>query len=115
VVDLFQLQALDNAPLFQMDIEDFVDVGLIDIGVPDTFRVDHQHRPLVAAIHAARAVDAAFPFAVEVGLFDFFLEVVAHGLSTCRATASGAIVALVGAEKHVVLEIRVSHQKSSSI
>jgi hypothetical protein len=50
-----------------------------------------------------------------MGLFDLLFQVVAHVLAACGAATFGAIVALVGAEKHVVLEIGVSHRKSLSI
>ena len=92
-----------------MLFEDFVDVGLVHVGVPDPFGVDDEQRALVAAVHAAGAVDAAFAFAVQASLLDLFFQVVAHALAAGVAAALGAVVALVGAEKDVVLEMRISH------
>src|SRR5512146_3120646 len=96
-----QLQALDNTPLLEVDLEDFVDVGLVHIGIPDAVRVHDQQRALVAAVEAAGAVDAAFALAVEVGVLDLLLQVIAHLLPAGRTAALSAVVALVGAEKDV--------------
>src|SRR5574340_1670286 len=97
-----QLQALDDTPLFEMDLEDLVEVGLVHVGIPDAFRIHDQQRTFVAAVEAAGAVDAALAFAVEIGELDLFLQVVADLLDASSAAAFGAVVALVGAEKNMV-------------
>src|SRR3569623_849531 len=104
-----QLQALDNTPLLEVDLEDFVDVGFVLIGIPDAFRVHDQQRALVAAVETTGAVDTAPAFAIEMGVLDLFLQVVAHLLAAGRAAAFCAVVTLVGAEENMVLVVLVGH------
>jgi hypothetical protein len=44
-------------PLLQVRIDDLVDVGVVDVGVPDALRIDDRDRPAGAAVEAARLVD----------------------------------------------------------
>src|SRR3569833_4187775 len=104
-----QLQALDNTPLLEVDLEYFVDIGCVHLGIPDAFGVHDQQRALIAAVEAAGTVDTALAFAVEMNVLDLFLQVIAHLLAAGRAAAFGAVVTLVGAEKNMVLVILVGH------
>src|SRR5512139_473573 len=52
------LQALYYLAVFEVRLDDLVDVALIDIGVPDRLRLNRHHRTVVAAVHAAGRVDA---------------------------------------------------------
>mgnify|MGYP003704592037 CR=1 FL=1 len=59
-------EALNHSAAKEVNIDNFINVGLIDIGVPGALWIDHQHRTLVAAIEATGFVDAYFTFAVLV-------------------------------------------------
>ncbi|MNV79887.1 hypothetical protein D3C71_1734580 [compost metagenome] len=50
-------QALDNLTIFQVRLDDFIDVFVIDEGVPGAFGIDHSHRAGGAAVQAAGLVD----------------------------------------------------------
>ncbi|MBN8830161.1 MAG: TraB/GumN family protein, partial [Sphingomonadales bacterium] len=49
---------LDHDAIAQMRLDDFIDVRLIDIAVPDGLRVHHCDRATRATVKTARAVDA---------------------------------------------------------
>src|SRR5688572_23685928 len=51
-------EALDDAAVLQMLFDDLVDVGLIDVRVPDRIGVDHDAGTFLAAIEAARLIYA---------------------------------------------------------
>src|SRR3569833_1205555 len=104
-----QLQALDNTPLLEVDLEYFVDICFVHIGIPDAFGVHDQQRALVTAVEAAGAEDTALAFADEMNVLDLFLQVIAHLLAAGRAAAFVAVVTLVGAEKNMELVILVGH------
>src|SRR3569832_1940866 len=82
-----QLQALDNTPLLEVDLEYFVDIGFVHIGIPDAFGVHDQQRALVTTVEAAGTVDPALAFAVKMNVLNLFLQVVAHLLPAGRAAA----------------------------
>src|SRR5262245_18961623 len=82
-------QAFDDAAVPQVLLDDLVDVGLVDIGVPDRVRVDDDAGTLLAAIEAARLVDAHLAFTGHAERLDAALGVVAHG--------RGALVVAAGA------------------
>lgn len=92
----------------EMLIDNFVDIVLIDIGVPSAFWVNRDHRPLGTAIHTARVVDAALPFAGEFERFDFLFGVVTHDLRAAPSAAVFTRLALIDAEKYVIF-IVVAH------
>src|SRR4051812_38998559 len=70
------LQALDDASVAQMLLDDLVDVGLVDIGVPDTLGIDHHAGAFLAAVEAARLVDAHLPRARQAERLDLRLRVI---------------------------------------
>ena len=91
--------------MHEVFVDDFVDVMLIHIGVPDAFGIDRDHWALRTAIHATRVVNPALSRGVEFERFDFFLGVIAHGLRTLGGTAGFAALALVYAKKYVVFVV----------
>src|SRR5690606_18127172 len=97
-------QALHRFPTHEMRVDDVIDIALVDIGVPDAFRVDDHDRPFLAAVQAAGLVDAHLACSRESQLLDALLRIFLHGL--CIAVgATGAIGpgrALVQTEKYVV-------------
>src|SRR5688572_1683285 len=98
-------QALHDAAVLEMLADDLVDVVLIDVGVPDSVGVDHGNRPLLAAIEAARLVDANLAGAGKLEALDAVLGVVAHLLRAAVVAALLAVGALVAAEEDVALVI----------
>jgi len=93
-----------------MLIDDFVDVFLIHIGVPDLFRINDHHGPLLAAIQATGLVDPDLSLAVLTGFLEPLFRIITElRRPTLRATPS-TIFAKVLAEKNMVLEIRVCHR-----
>ena len=89
-----------------MFFDDLVQIALIDIGVPNAFGIDHDHRALVAAIHAARRIDADAVLGIrDAELFDFVFDVVTHLLRSVVVAATLVVGALVGAEEYMFVEI----------
>jgi hypothetical protein len=99
------LQPLNNAAMHQMFLNDFFNVFLVDVCVPNGFGVDHEYRAVVAAVHATGLVDANLAFALEFQFTDTILGIGLH-LGGAEAVATGfAFSALVAAEKNVMLEM----------
>ena len=92
-----------------------VDVGAVDIGVPDCLRINHQYRTFIAAVQAAGLIDAGLAFARESQRLDLFLGVVAQILGAVVVAAIGAGFALVAAEKHVVFEVAHRECRDGSV
>jgi hypothetical protein len=102
---ILYFQTLDNPPVHEVFLNDFLNVLLVDIGVPHCFRIDDEHRASVATIKATGLIDPhlAFPFEFELAntIFGVGLQLagaqrVATGFTRCP---------LIAAEKHVMLEI----------
>ena len=101
-IDLY-LQTFNDTAILNVLRNDFVDVGFIDIGVPDLFRVHDQHRTFRAAVETASKIDAHFALAVQIELLDAILGVSAYSFGIVLIAAFFAVVALINAEKYVVL------------
>src|SRR5512135_718480 len=93
-------QPRDDAAVPQVLVDDLLDVGTVDVRVPDRLRIDHRTGAFLAAVEAARLVDAHPAGAVQTELLYPLLGVVAHG-GGALAVAAGplAAVPLVAAEK----------------
>src|SRR2546423_3974056 len=98
-------QPLDDAAVLQVLLDDLVDVGVVEVRVPDAFRIDHDARPLLAAIEAAGLVDADLAFAGETELLDAALGVIADLARPLVVAADAAVVALVAAEEDMLCVI----------
>src|SRR3989304_5910988 len=104
-------QALHHAPMLQMLADDFVQIALVHIGVPDAFRINHQHRPLIARPHAARRVDAhGVCFCGQPQGFLLVLDVIAHLLRTEIVAAILSGFALISAEENML--VKVTHKNN---
>jgi hypothetical protein len=102
---LLNLQAFNHPPMYQMFLDDFFNVFLVDIRVPNGFGIDHKYRTIVAAIHATGLVDAYFALTLELEFADAILGVGLH-LGGAQAVATGfTFGTLVAAEKNVMLEM----------
>jgi hypothetical protein len=60
IIHVSNLQTINHFAMLQMRFDDFIDIVLIDKGVPNAFRVDHDAGAFFAAIQAAGVVDAHF-------------------------------------------------------
>jgi hypothetical protein len=87
-----------------MLLDDFIDVFLIHIRVPDIFRIDHDDRALIATVEASRIIDPYPPgLAVQPEGLDARFSIVPHGLGSVIITADGARLPLIYAEKYMAL------------
>jgi hypothetical protein len=97
-------QALDNASILKMLLNDFVDVFLIHVCVPDIFRVNDNDRAFVATVEAACIVDAySLALAVKSKRFNAAFCIIAHGLRALVVAADCPIFTLIDTEKHMPL------------
>ena len=71
------LQAVYGFACNEVLIDDFVDIGMIDVLVPGFFRIDDQHGPILAAVQAACGVDADLSWPANPQLLAALLGVVA--------------------------------------
>lgn len=89
----------------QVLIDDFIDILLINIAVPDRFRIHDHDRPLLAAIQTAGLVDANFAGAGHAERLDALLAVVPDPAGAMILATSLATVALVTAEENMTLVV----------
>jgi hypothetical protein len=76
---------------------------LVDKGVPNTFRINHHYRALFAAIKTARFIHAYFAMAVHVERFESLFCIFLYACRTAIMTAGTAVLALINADKYMVL------------
>ena len=89
----------------QMLVNDLVHILLVHIGVPGLVRIDDDYRPLAATTQATRIIDTYPTLVAKPQRLDPLLGVIAHRLGIMVLTASGTILALIGAKEDMVLEI----------
>src|SRR3989338_8196081 len=95
-------QAFNDAPVLQMLFDDLIEIPFILEGVPDAFRINHDDRAFVAAIHASGGVDADVVLAAgNTKFLDLVLDVVARHLRAVIAATIFAVLALISAEKNM--------------
>ncbi len=97
-----QDQALNHFALHQMRVNNFVDVALIDIGVPGLVGVDHRHGSASASVKTAGLVDSNSARPSQTSSFDTRLAVVVTSLGALPGAAGFLAGALIQAEKNVV-------------
>ena len=90
-----------------MRFDDFIDVGLVDIGVPNRLWVDHHHRATGTAIQTPCLVDTHAPLAMEPQGFDAGFAVFLCLLRGMIGATVFAAFALVQTKKHMVLVVGV--------
>ena len=108
-----KFQAFHDVAFDQMFIDDFIDIIFIDIGVPRFFRVNDDHRAFVTTIQATGIVDADFSLAAQLQRFNALFGIIAQFLRAEIVAAFGIALALIGAEKNMVLII--THECSQKI
>ena len=91
--------------MYQVFLNNLLDIFLVNVVVPDFFRIDDDDRPLRAAIHAAGLVDPHLAFSLELQLADAILGIGLRFGGTKIVAAAFALAALVAAEKNMMLEV----------
>ena len=100
-----QQQTLDDLAVFEVGVDNFVNVGVVDEAVPDGFGVDHGDRAAGAAVQAARFVDADLADAAQALLFNPHFAVVKARLGMVLGAAFFTGFALIEAKKNVAFVI----------
>jgi hypothetical protein len=107
---LSNLQAFNDATIEQVLLNDFLDILFVDVVIPNLFRVNNNHRPVIATIHATGLVDAhlalAFKFQLGNSIFRVGLR---FGGAQAVATAF-TLASLIAAEENMMFE--VTHRKT---
>jgi hypothetical protein len=101
------LQAIYDAPLLQMFRNDLIEVLLVQVGVPNTFRIDHDHRSLATPVQATGAIDTHPALARQAQGLDPIFDIGAQLRGAALLTALAAIVPFIGAEKYMVAVIHI--------
>ena len=98
-------QALDWLPVDDVGFDDFVDVGLGNVSVPDSFRIDHEIRAVFALIEASGLIGANA--SLESSGSEFLLEQFLQARIGLRIAAAAGMVrrALVATDEDVVLKL----------
>src|SRR4051812_43308844 len=83
--------------------DDFVDVFLVDIGIPGLARIHDEYRAFIAAVEASGAVDANLALATrQAELLDFFLGVFPDLGGFMIVAAAFAVLALIAAKEYMM-------------
>jgi len=87
-----------------MLFDDFIEITFIHVCIPGALGINHDDRALVAAIHASGGVDADLvQVAGNAEFLDLVLHVIARLLRPVVVAAGAAVLALVGAEKNMLV------------
>ena len=98
-------QPLDHPAMYQVFLQDFVDIFAVNVGVPDTFRIDDDYRSCITAVKTSRRVDPYTTLACNAKQLAALLGVIAHGLCFKSPATGAAIGALIDTEKNVITVI----------
>lgn len=85
-----------------MLINDFIDVLLINEGVPGFIRVDHHNRPQITAIKTTGGVNPNPALARQTQLFNTLLGILPHLTGMMILATGPAILTLIGAKKDMM-------------
>src|SRR5690606_35066783 len=97
-------QAADRLAAHEMGVDDLIDVALVEIGVPDAFRVHDKYRAFLATVQAPSLVDANLAGTCQAQFLDALFGMLLHRLRIA-AGAAGTVCpgfALVQTEKHMM-------------
>jgi hypothetical protein len=100
-----QSQTLDHFAVLQMRFDDFIDVVIVDIGVPNRLGIHHQHRAAGTPVQATSLVDTHAIDAIDAELFDLGFAMFPSGLRLVIRATRFFIFPLVEAKKYVVFEV----------
>jgi len=101
---LGQAQPFYRTASHEMLLDDLLDVMWMHIAVPDGFGIDDHHRAVLALVQAGRLIGPNL--VLETGLFDGIFKSWFQLLASPGKTTGtrGCLVALVGADKDMVLK-----------
>jgi hypothetical protein len=102
---LSNAQALYDLTVDEVLVNDFVNIVLIDIGIPNAFRVYDDGRPFIATIETASLIHPDVSFPGNLKFLDACLRIIAYCLRAMVVTARAPIVALIATEKDMMFEI----------
>ena len=102
-----QAKTLYHFAIFQMAFDDFVDIGMVNKGVPNALWVDHCHGAACAAVQTTGFVDPHTPHTRKPCLFDLCFAMGKSLLCAMVCAARLTRWALVQTEKNMVLVISV--------
>lgn len=94
----------------QVRVDDFVDVMFVNVGVPDSFGIDHQHRSEFAAVQAAGLIDSDFAGSIQTQLLDTLLGIFLYCWRTAIGATGATVIALIQTEKYVMLKKGLIHR-----
>ena len=103
---VLQSQAIYDPAIFQMAVDNLINVLAVHVAVPNSVRVHHQHRSLIAAIKTTRGVHAHTALSGDTQFLAALLRVGAH-IQGIEILATGrAALALIAAEENMISIIR---------
>ena len=79
-------QTFDHTPVAQVRLDDFIDVCLVDKGVPDRLGIDHGDRAGSAAVKTAGLVDPHLARTGQAQGFDTLFAMVECSMGTLLRT-----------------------------
>lgn len=103
-----QQQALDNLALHQVGGDDLINIRVVEIGVPDSFWVNHHNRPTRATIQASSSINPDTPWPSQPGGLDLALAMVKRSHGIVLRTTRLAVAAFIHTKKDVSLVVRVA-------
>jgi hypothetical protein len=98
-------KTLDHLTIFQVRFNDFVDVRVVDVRIPNPLGIDHRHRAARTSVKAAGLVHPNFAGARQAKGLDLGFAMVKSSLCVVLGTARLIVFALIEAKKDVPLEI----------
>ena len=100
-----QPQPLHWPPMQQMLRDDLLHVLHMNEPIPDGIRIDHHHRPMLALVQAPQFIRPDLPLQPRLldRVFEGRFQLFAPPPGTTWPV--GLLIALVGADKHMMLEL----------
>jgi hypothetical protein len=104
---LKQPKTLHNLAIFDVAIDNFIDIFLINIGVPDTFRINYTNRSLLATIKATGLINPDFTLTGHTQRLYPVLCIISqiYRSTLIAGRPLGARPAIIGAEKYMSLVV----------
>ena len=85
--------------------DDFIDIGLSLIVIPNLFGIDHHHWAFLTTVEATGVIDTHFALPGQAKRLAFFLGVIAQVARASLAAGRATVVSLVGAKENVVFVV----------
>src|SRR5450830_220198 len=110
---LWHHQTRNNLPVLEVRLHNLIDVAGVDIGVPNTLRINHRHRPRRTAVQTTCLVDTNLPRPSQPGCFNLGFAAIKRSLCIILSTTRFTTLALVQTKKYVALKI--SWRRSAAV